>query len=98
MPMGEQKTIRLEFIGPQQGAITYRGPSGREYRAGNNNTDRFIEVLQEDAAHLLQFAEFQLAPPVPPIPAIDEHPNPITFFLNTSDRIFATWLSEHTQM
>jgi CHAT domain len=96
--MGEQQTVRLEFVGGQRGTITYRGPTGREYRVANNDTERFIDVLHEDAVHLLQFPEFRLAPQLPPMPAIDESPSPIMFFLNTSDRVFVAWLSEYTQM
>src|SRR5581483_8086793 len=96
--MGEQETVRLEFVGEQTGTITYRGPSGREYRVANNDLERFIDVLPEDVQHLLQFPQFQMAPPTPPMAAVDESPIPITFFLNTSDNFFITWLTEHTQL
>lgn len=44
--------VRMEFIGPTVGAITYGGvgvtPSGRSYRGGNNMMHRFVDADEKD--------------------------------------------------
>lgn len=46
-------TVRMEFIGPQVGAIDWSSADGkRRYRGGNNPHDRFVNALPQDIDHL----------------------------------------------
>lgn len=45
--------VRMEFIGVQQGAVTFFGSNGRyQYRGGRNAMDRYADVQPEDVDHL----------------------------------------------
>lgn len=67
--------IRMEFIGPQTGAITFTGKSGTQYRGGNNDIDRYADVLREDAEKLGLTGMWQVVPPPPPV-VVDPIPVP----------------------
>lgn len=45
--------VRLEFIGPEVGAVTWHGLQGRTYRAGNNPQERYINADPADVDRLL---------------------------------------------
>lgn len=45
--------VRLEFKGPQKGGISYNGKvTGRVYRAGNNDFERYIDASPADVEFL----------------------------------------------
>lgn len=48
-----EDTVRMEFIGKNKGAISYRGVSGNVYR-GASKTHRFANVLPEDVKTLIK--------------------------------------------
>ncbi len=54
---------RLKFVGDQQGSIPFGGlgrtPSGAVYMGGNNITDLYKEVPQEDVAWLLSTGKWE---------------------------------------
>lgn len=53
--------VRLEFIGDQYGAVTYRGNvTRRAYRAGRDPSAQFIDVAPEDVQHLLLSGNFRV--------------------------------------
>ena len=53
-------TIRMEYIGDQQGATTWRSEDGqRNYRAGRDPRERFIDVDPRDVPRLESFGVFQ---------------------------------------
>ena len=61
--------ITVEYIGFAEGSVLYRVPSGASIPFGNNDQDRTHDLSPEDAAHMLQFAEFRVVPKaVPPQP------------------------------
>ena len=65
--------VRLEFIGMRTGSRSYNGSGGRIYKAGNNTTNRFINVDQVDAPKLLSTGDFKIVvrEPVPmPVPEV----------------------------
>lgn len=75
--------VRMEFIGPQVGAITFFGANGRhQYRGGNNNMDRYVDVQPEDVRHLEGSGHWRVVtrapePSVPPaMPLMFEQPEP----------------------
>lgn len=43
------ETVRMEFVGPQVGAVTFFGANGRQYKGGNNPKDKYENMLNEDA-------------------------------------------------
>lgn len=51
--------VRLEFVGPQQGAIPFTTPLANTYYAANNDFNRYIDVLPEEANHFLNFGFFK---------------------------------------
>lgn len=52
-----QADVRLEFKGPQKGGISYTGKvSGRVYRAGNNDFERYLDAAPEDVEFLTSLA------------------------------------------
>lgn len=64
------KVQRMEFIGPQVGAITFFGANGRQYRGGNNPLERFCDIFADDADRLAatglwRFVELPVAQPDP---------------------------------
>ena len=44
--------VRMEFTGERQGAVTYYGVAGRQYRGGNNALERYINAHPDDVAKL----------------------------------------------
>lgn len=75
MAMTSNGLITLEYTGPGQGGQWFKTPSGRQYRAGRGPAVRYIQVPEEDAAHLQSLGFFQAVPPPqafqpPPDPAL----------------------------
>lgn len=52
--------VRLEFTGERQGAVTYRGLNGREYRGGNNPLERYANVHPDDLAKLTSTGDWRV--------------------------------------
>lgn len=44
--------VRMEFIGPYTGAVTYFGRDGRQYRGGDNHSDKYADVHPVDVGKL----------------------------------------------
>lgn len=66
-------TVRMEFIGDQQGAQTFYGKgSGQPYRAGREQGARFHDVDPRDVEHFLAIGKFQVVSV--PNNAIDDAP------------------------
>jgi hypothetical protein len=59
----------MEFIGEQQGAITFFGSAGREYKGGNNPHDRYANVDAADVEKLLSTGKWRLVIRPRPAPA-----------------------------
>ena len=51
-PVLATQVIRMEFVGDTQGAITFFGKEGRQYRGGANPHDRYADVNSEDVVIL----------------------------------------------
>jgi hypothetical protein len=77
LPMGTQEpaVVRMEFTGPQRGAVPYQGRvSGRTYYGANNSFDKFADVDPRDVDHLQSLGVWRVvqqpvvvaAPPPPP--------------------------------
>ena len=55
--------VRMEFIGEQQGAMTFYGKaSGRAYRAGREMSARYHDVLAGDVEHFVNIGLFRVVP------------------------------------
>lgn len=52
--------VRLEFVGERQGAVTYRGLNGREYRGGNNALERYANVHPDDVGKLTSTGDWKV--------------------------------------
>ena len=82
----EPTMVRLEFIGPNKGAIGYMGrPSGTTYYGGDNVHDKYIDADPRDVEFLVSLGVWkvvqqprQLRNPPPPVVAAAEvrHPTP----------------------
>jgi glycosyl transferase family 2 len=60
----EGVTVRMEFIGGQEGEQNYIGKaSGRVYRASRNPSGRFHDVDARDVEHFLNMELFRIVPP-----------------------------------
>jgi glycosyltransferase involved in cell wall biosynthesis len=46
------ENVRMEFIGPQAGAVTFFGQNGRQYRGGNNPRDKYDNMHPDDVAYM----------------------------------------------
>ncbi len=57
---GNVKQVIIEYIGPNTGTRTYRGPSRREYRFANTETKRFNWVLFDDVDRFRRFPDFRV--------------------------------------
>lgn len=71
------KVQRMEFVGPQVGAITFFGANGRQYRGGNNPLERFCDMFAEDvdrlvATGLWQVVDLPLPKPEPVVVPLEE--------------------------
>ena len=68
--MASDGLITLEYTGRGAGGQWFQCPSGRSYRAGRGPAVRYIQVPEDDAAHLQQLGFFVPVPPpsafVPP--------------------------------
>lgn len=68
----DSQTVRMEFVGPQIGAITFFGKT-REYRGGNNPIERFADVDPQDAMRMEGTGQWRRVVVVPAtVPADDE--------------------------
>jgi glycosyltransferase involved in cell wall biosynthesis len=73
------EVIRMEFTGPQVGAVTFFGKNHRnQYRAGNNPTERYVDVQPDDVAHLEGTGQFRMVtrpsePSPPPADIVQLH-------------------------
>ena len=66
--------INMEFIGSEQGTLTFM-VQGRPYQGANNDFDKFATVLKEDVQVLLASGKWRIAPT----------PNSATVFPTLSD-------------
>jgi glycosyltransferase involved in cell wall biosynthesis len=85
-PPAQVSVVRMEFIGDEWGAQTWLSlDRQRQYRAGRNHQDRFIDAEAQDVQHLIDLGRFrvvELPPqnePEPIEPAIaSTMPEPVT--------------------
>lgn len=77
LTMAHDGLITLEYTGPGMGGQWFRCPSGRQYRAGRGPAVRYIQVPEDDAAHLQGLGFFVPVPPpaafVPPPAGVVAH-------------------------
>lgn len=66
----DSQTVRMEFVGPQVGAITFFGKA-REYRGGNNPIERFADVDPQDAARMEGTGQWRRVVVVPATVPVD---------------------------
>jgi hypothetical protein len=57
LPVGG--TMRIEYFGPKVGGVTYQGKSGKRYIFGNNTTNRYNDVDNQDVALFLNMEGFR---------------------------------------
>lgn len=57
--------VRMRFTGEQVGAITFFGKSGTHYRGGNNNLEKYADVLKDDVDKLALTGMWEIVP-LPP--------------------------------
>jgi hypothetical protein len=50
----------VEYTGRRTGAVTYRGPSGRQYRFAAGPSDRMNYVLEEDLERFRRLVDFRV--------------------------------------
>jgi hypothetical protein len=66
----------MEFVGDEWGALTYRSQDQqRQYRAGRDPNDRFLDVAPEDVAYLERLGKFRIVQ-LPPEPVYDAPDTP----------------------
>lgn len=86
-PVPEGKA-RLEYIGDNVGAISFVGPSGKTYRGGNNDEERYVDADEGDVPKLVnsgrwrqvivtQIARAVVATPTP-VPAPTVRPETVS--------------------
>lgn len=64
---GPTGTVRVEFVGPERGSVTWRHPqSGLEYTLGNNALDRYLNVPEADLSWLASVTDIRVVAPVAP--------------------------------
>ena len=51
----------LEYTGGNRNELTFRGPTGRTYRFGNNPYHKVVSVHPKDYSHLMRFGSFRQA-------------------------------------
>jgi len=51
--------MRIEYFGPKIGGVTYQGKSGKRYIFGNNTTNRYNDVDNQDVALFLNMEGFR---------------------------------------
>ena len=62
----EGTTVRMEFIGEQQGAQTFYGRgTGQQYRAGREPISRFHDVQIPDVEHFVNLGLFRVVEAAP---------------------------------
>jgi len=57
---GQVDQTVVEYTGPRVGAVTYRGPSGREYRFSALPSDKRRYVLGQDLEYFRRFVDFRV--------------------------------------
>lgn len=66
LPEPGPDVVRMQFIGPERGAITFGGsgatPSGKQYRGGNNPMDMYVDVLPQDVEWMVRTGRFTVVP------------------------------------
>jgi glycosyltransferase involved in cell wall biosynthesis len=66
MGIEEPPVVRMEFTGPQKGAIPYIGrPSGRTYYGADNRFDKYQNVDPRDVDHLVSLGVWKVVPGQP---------------------------------
>jgi hypothetical protein len=58
--------VRLEYIGTNAGAISFIGATGKEYRGGNNDLERYADVAEKDVEKLISSGKWQRALAIAP--------------------------------
>lgn len=70
--------IRIEYLGPERGAIPFEPSQGRVIRLGNNAINRFADVTPAEAEWIGQRANIRIVPtfdtPDAPPPIAFSHP------------------------
>lgn len=61
--IADEDTVRLEYLGTNNGPIPFKGPSGKVYKVAKR-TYRFIEALESDVDFMVRSRKFRLAKPV----------------------------------
>ena len=74
----EPESMRMEFIGPEVGAISVRCKSGATYRGGNNTHDRYANVLRDDVQFLLDTGKWRIVSRPQPVSSPSPVPIPQT--------------------
>jgi glycosyltransferase involved in cell wall biosynthesis len=59
--------VRMEYLGQQSGAITYRGAQGRAYRGGNNPHRKYANVHPDDVERLANTGKWRVVEAPAPI-------------------------------
>jgi glycosyltransferase involved in cell wall biosynthesis len=86
-PPAPASVVRMEFIGDEWGAQTWFSQDRqRQYRAGRNHQDRFIDAEAQDVQHLIDLGRFrvvELPPQSEPEPELEPvvaltMPEPVT--------------------
>ena len=67
----DSQTVRMEFVGPQVGAITFFGKA-REYRGGNNPIERFADIDPQDAVRMEGTGQWRRVVVVPATVPVDD--------------------------
>lgn len=70
-------TVRMAFTGEQVGAITFFGRDGRQYRGGNNNLEKYADVVREDVDKLANTGQWVVVPVVQPEPPVSAPELPV---------------------
>ena len=58
LPPGQ---VRMEYIGANVGAISFFGKHGAEYRGGQNDLERFVDVHEDDVEKLVNSGYWQIS-------------------------------------
>jgi len=71
VPAVQGSTVRMEFIGGQQGAQTFYGKESKlPYRAGREQGARFLDVDPRDVEYFVATGSFRVVEP--PVNTVDE--------------------------
>lgn len=72
----EQGWERLEYTGGNPNTLTFRGTSGRRYRAGGDHYHRYVPVHPDDVKKMLGFSYFRKAANVTPKTVLEAEAQP----------------------